>query len=86
MNEGVADMIKYLANEPSVGLFFVQQHTQNAVPNLLHVKVKERFSPNFEIFAIPIGMFPFCYNIRIGCVLGEIQERGHKKEFCFFGY
>ncbi|KAJ4974552.1 hypothetical protein NE237_007726 [Protea cynaroides] len=40
VNEGLAEMIKYVANEPSVGLFYVQQHTQNAVPNLLNVKDK----------------------------------------------
>ncbi|KAI7987268.1 hypothetical protein LOK49_LG13G00073 [Camellia lanceoleosa] len=31
-------MIKYVANEPSVGLSYVQQHTQNAVPNLINLK------------------------------------------------
>ncbi|XP_074366275.1 uncharacterized protein LOC141707155 isoform X2 [Apium graveolens] len=31
-------MIKYLANEPSVGLFYVQQHTQNSVPNLVSLR------------------------------------------------
>ncbi|OVA09406.1 Uncharacterized protein family UPF0402 [Macleaya cordata] len=40
VNEGVVDMLKYLANEPSVGLYYVQQHTQNAVPNLLHLNDK----------------------------------------------
>ncbi|XP_047336879.1 uncharacterized protein LOC124940408 isoform X2 [Impatiens glandulifera] len=38
INESVADMIKYVANEPSVGLFFVQQHAQNAIPNLVNLK------------------------------------------------
>lgn len=38
ITEGLAEMIKYLANEPSVGLFYVQQHTQNAVPNLINLK------------------------------------------------
>ncbi|XP_039129580.1 uncharacterized protein LOC120265689 isoform X2 [Dioscorea cayenensis subsp. rotundata] len=33
-------MIKYLANEPSVGLFFVQQHAQTSMPYLLGVKDK----------------------------------------------
>ncbi|XP_028788992.1 uncharacterized protein LOC114745017 [Neltuma alba] len=33
-SECLAEMIKYLANEPSVGLFFIQQHTQKAVPNV----------------------------------------------------
>ncbi|KAL7189962.1 hypothetical protein ACSBR1_039575 [Camellia fascicularis] len=36
--ESLAEMIKYVANEPSVGLFYVQQHTQNAVPNLINLK------------------------------------------------
>ncbi|XP_059666039.1 uncharacterized protein LOC132311907 [Cornus florida] len=38
LNECLAEMIKYVANEPSVGLFYVQQHTQNAVPNLVNLK------------------------------------------------
>lgn len=33
-------MIKYLANEPSVGLYFVQQHAQASMPYLLDVKDK----------------------------------------------
>ncbi|KAL5719009.1 hypothetical protein ACHQM5_011847 [Ranunculus cassubicifolius] len=40
VNESVADMIKYVANEPSVGLYFVQQHTHNALPNLLKLQDK----------------------------------------------
>ncbi|KAL9662866.1 hypothetical protein QQ045_027701 [Rhodiola kirilowii] len=40
INESLADMIKYLANEPSVGLFYVQQHTQNVVPNVIKLKNK----------------------------------------------
>lgn len=39
VNQGVEEMIKYLANEPSLGLFFVQQHAQNAMPNALNLKV-----------------------------------------------
>ncbi|KAI4351475.1 hypothetical protein L6164_005842 [Bauhinia variegata] len=31
-------MIKYVANEPSVGLFYIQQHTQNAVANVLKLR------------------------------------------------
>lgn len=44
ITESLAEMIKYLANEPSVGLFYVQQHTQSAVPNLINLKnnVSER--------------------------------------------
>lgn len=38
ITEDLADMIKFVANEPSVGLFYVQQHTHNAVPNLLNLK------------------------------------------------
>lgn len=38
ITEEMAEMIKYVANEPSVGLFYVQQHTQNAVPNLINLK------------------------------------------------
>lgn len=38
ITESSADMIKSLANEPSVGLYYVQQHTQNAVPNLINLK------------------------------------------------
>ncbi|CAJ1967714.1 unnamed protein product [Sphenostylis stenocarpa] len=34
----LAEMIKYVANEPSAGLFFIQQHTQNAVPNVMKLK------------------------------------------------
>ncbi|KAI0529319.1 hypothetical protein KFK09_001866 [Dendrobium nobile] len=37
---GVDDMIKYLANEPSTGLYFVQQHAQASMPYLLDVKDK----------------------------------------------
>lgn len=35
VNESVVEMIKYVANEPSVGLYYVQQHAHNALPNLL---------------------------------------------------
>lgn len=38
ITECVAEMLKYLANEPSVGLFYVQQHTQNSVPNLVSLR------------------------------------------------
>ncbi|CAI9773011.1 unnamed protein product [Fraxinus pennsylvanica] len=38
--EESADMIKFVANEPSVGLYYVQQHTQNAVPNLVNLQNK----------------------------------------------
>ncbi|XWS75198.1 hypothetical protein CRYUN_Cryun01aG0064800 [Craigia yunnanensis] len=46
ITESLAEMIKYVANEPSVGLFYVQQHTRNAVPNVVnlnnHVVEKSR--------------------------------------------
>ncbi|KAG2729782.1 hypothetical protein I3843_01G260700 [Carya illinoinensis] len=38
ITECLAEMIKYITNEPSVGLFYVQQHTQNAVPNVITLK------------------------------------------------
>ncbi|KAF7811695.1 BLOC-1-related complex subunit 8-like protein isoform X3 [Senna tora] len=38
ISESLAEMIKYMANEPSVGLFFIQQHTQHAVPNVIKLK------------------------------------------------
>lgn len=38
ISESLAEMIKYVANEPSVGLFYIQQHTQNAVPNVINLK------------------------------------------------
>ncbi|XP_057979210.1 uncharacterized protein LOC131165422 [Malania oleifera] len=38
ITESLAEMIKYVANEPSVGLFYVQQHAQNQVPNLINLR------------------------------------------------
>ncbi|KAJ8765919.1 hypothetical protein K2173_020435 [Erythroxylum novogranatense] len=38
ITESLAEMIKYVVNDPSVGLFYIQQHTQNAVPNLISLK------------------------------------------------
>ncbi|KAK4766197.1 hypothetical protein SAY87_007839 [Trapa incisa] len=38
VSENLGEMIKYVANEPSVGLFYIQQHTQNAVPNVINLK------------------------------------------------
>ncbi|KAJ8528838.1 hypothetical protein K7X08_030482 [Anisodus acutangulus] len=32
ITESLAEMIKLIANEPSMGLFYIQQHTQSAVP------------------------------------------------------
>ncbi|RDY04662.1 hypothetical protein CR513_11599, partial [Mucuna pruriens] len=34
----LAEMIKYVANEPAAGLFFIQQHTQSTVPNVIKLK------------------------------------------------
>jgi len=39
VKDGVDVMIKYVANEPSVGLYFVQQHARASMPILLDVKV-----------------------------------------------
>ncbi|CAL9194663.1 unnamed protein product [Musa hybrid cultivar] len=39
VKEGVDEMIKLLANEPSVGLFFVEQHARTSMPYLLGLKV-----------------------------------------------
>ncbi|KAF9676643.1 hypothetical protein SADUNF_Sadunf08G0024300 [Salix dunnii] len=38
ITESLAEMIKHVVNEPSVGLFYIQQHTQNAVPNVIRLK------------------------------------------------
>ncbi|XP_021758300.1 uncharacterized protein LOC110723264 [Chenopodium quinoa] len=38
INENLGDMIKYVANEPSVGLYYIQQHAQSAVPNIIRLK------------------------------------------------
>ncbi|TKY51630.1 MEF2BNB-like protein [Spatholobus suberectus] len=38
ISECLAEMTKYVANEPSVGLFFIQHHAQNAVPNVIKVQ------------------------------------------------
>ncbi|KAK8629707.1 hypothetical protein V6N13_078538 [Hibiscus sabdariffa] len=42
--ESLAEMIKFVANEPSVGLFYIQQHTENAIPNIvnLHDHIAEK--------------------------------------------
>ncbi|KAJ6797312.1 Uncharacterized protein M6B38_216540 [Iris pallida] len=40
VKEEVEEMIKYIANEPSVGLFFVQQHARSSMPCLLGLKDK----------------------------------------------
>ncbi|KAL3520759.1 hypothetical protein ACH5RR_018908 [Cinchona calisaya] len=38
VSECLAEMIKYVANEPSAGLFYIQQHTQSATLNLVNLK------------------------------------------------
>jgi hypothetical protein len=40
VHENMSEMIKQVANEPSVGLFYVQQHIHNAVPILHEIKAK----------------------------------------------
>ncbi|XP_062196711.1 uncharacterized protein LOC133899687 [Phragmites australis] len=40
VKDGVDEMIEYVANEPSVGLYFVQQHARASMPLLLDVKGK----------------------------------------------
>lgn len=35
VQNSITDMVKDVANEPSVGLYFVQQHVHKAVPGLL---------------------------------------------------
>ncbi|KAJ8759100.1 hypothetical protein K2173_004106 [Erythroxylum novogranatense] len=40
ITESLGEMIKYVANEPSVGLFYVQQHAHNAIPNVVGLKNK----------------------------------------------
>ncbi|XP_009777587.1 uncharacterized protein LOC107780426 [Nicotiana tabacum] len=37
ITESLADMIKFIANEPAAGLIYIQQHTQKAVPNLINL-------------------------------------------------
>ncbi|GAB2276805.1 hypothetical protein Dimus_011520 [Dionaea muscipula] len=38
LNESLGEMIKYIANEPSVGLYYIQQHAQHAVPNVVGLR------------------------------------------------
>ncbi|CAN0910557.1 hypothetical protein LINGRAHAP2_LOCUS26355 [Linum grandiflorum] len=38
ITECMAEMIKYVANEPSVGLYYVQRHVQNAGPNVINIR------------------------------------------------
>lgn len=40
VHDSLTEMIKLAANEPSVGLFFVQQHAHKSVPRLLSIKNK----------------------------------------------
>ncbi|KAL9245171.1 hypothetical protein vseg_018850 [Gypsophila vaccaria] len=50
INENLGDMIKYIANEPSVGLYYIQQHVQNAVPNVVRLKNNIRDKSNEVTF------------------------------------
>ncbi|KAK9748989.1 hypothetical protein RND81_02G095200 [Saponaria officinalis] len=50
INENLGDMIKYIANEPSVGLYYIQQHAQNAVPNVVRLKNNIRDKSNEVTF------------------------------------
>ena len=45
-------MIKYVANEPSVGLYFVQQHARASMPLLLDVKVHRLACLPLSLFAL----------------------------------
>ncbi|KAJ0262342.1 hypothetical protein HA466_0052920 [Hirschfeldia incana] len=40
INESLAEMIKYIANEPSVGLYYIQQHVRNAAPNVINLNAQ----------------------------------------------
>lgn len=40
VKEDVDEMIKFIANEPSVGLYFVQHHAHSSMPYLLNLKNK----------------------------------------------
>ncbi|CAK9262646.1 unnamed protein product [Sphagnum jensenii] len=40
VHDSVSELVQQVANEPSVGLYFVQQHVHKAVPGLLSVKNK----------------------------------------------
>jgi hypothetical protein len=39
VHDSVSELVQQVANEPSVGLYFVQQHVHKAVPGLLSIKV-----------------------------------------------
>ncbi|CAM6016751.1 unnamed protein product [Sphagnum balticum] len=40
VHDSVSELVQQVANEPSVGLYFVQQHVHKAVPGLLSIKNK----------------------------------------------
>ncbi|KAL3684486.1 hypothetical protein R1sor_002508 [Riccia sorocarpa] len=40
VHDTITEMMKQLANEPSVGLYFVQQHVQRAVPAVVQLKAQ----------------------------------------------
>lgn len=68
ITESLADMIKFIANEPAVGLFYIQQHTQKAAPNLVNLKsnIEENsremtlHTEDFEDSIIVIGSMKEC--------------------------
>lgn len=40
VKEGIDEMIKHIANEPSVGLYYVQRHAHSSMPYLLDIRNK----------------------------------------------
>lgn len=38
LSERLGDTIKSLADKPSVGLFYIQQHTHKATPNIINLR------------------------------------------------
>jgi hypothetical protein len=59
VKEGVDEMIKHVANEPSVGLYFVQQHANASMPILLDVKVQRPLPPLNLLCSVLITMICF---------------------------
>eukprot|EP00897_Mesotaenium_endlicherianum_P007833 jgi/Mesen1/7078/ME000369S06399 len=52
VHDKVADIICMLANEPSVGLYYVQQHTQRAVPAVVALKTEVADTTQVAKFAL----------------------------------
>lgn len=64
MKEGVDEMIKYVANEPSVGLYYVQQHAQSSMSYLLNLRVSMFLSLSSLIYLFcdfKIRFWIYCY-------------------------